>query len=332
MQNNHGARHFSDLESFYLATRGENIEELCSSIYKVLHPNSKKDPSSDSEWNSWFHSLPDLAELLFDTVTYRDKAVKEGLDLQDDLGREIAALDLLINSSALDSLKNSEEYLSFGSAPGTEVLNRALNYETISDLKAIEQTFSILNRDRLKEIRDILSAQKEELTKAIIALSIEPLAQLPKNIEVDVEYPIMDRPGQTNPNRIDVLLSQPDRNRYAIIELKQWTEDNLFMSVTENDDGEKECVVGVIPGTRTQIHPAVKVRDIYKKALALEHPDGVIRCFVYLHNQMYNGGQLFKAYSLGVNTFDDCPFPNNILYTKLWHGRFIKRLSDLFGD
>ena len=332
MRSKDGNLHFGDLKSFYIATREDNINNFCTDMFKYLHPKATRDPSSDGEWNSWFYSLPDLAELLFDPYTYRDKTVVEGLVLQDDLGKEIEALDLLISSTSLASFRGSEEYSALKTAPGTKSLNKALNYETISDMKALERTLSFLDQGRLEETRNALSAQKEDLSKAINALSTESLPTLPSDIEVDIEYPLVDQSEKKNPNRIDVLLSQPSKNRYAIIELKQWTEDSIYMSVTENDDGEKECIVGIFPGTHTQPHPAVKVRDVYKKALALEHPGSDIRCFVYLHNQMYHGGQLFKAYSLGVNTFDDCPAPNNILYTKLWHGRLLKRLADLFAD
>ena len=332
MQSKDGNRHYSDLKSFYTATREENIGSLCSDIFRYLHPKATRDPSSADEWDSWYHSLPDLAELLFDPYTYRDKTVAEGLILQDDLGKEIEALDLLMRSPLLASFRESEEYSALKAAPGTKALNKALDYETISDMKALERTLSFLDQGRLEETRNALSAQKKDLSKAITALSTESLPALPSDIEVDVEYLLVDQSEKKNPTRIDVLLSQPSKNRYAIIELKQWTEDSIYMSVTENDDGEKECIVGIFPGTRTQPHPAVKVRDVYKKALALKHPDSDIRCFVYLHNQMYHGGQLFKAYSLGVNTYDDCPGLNNILYTKLWHGKLLKRLADLFSD
>jgi len=47
---------------------------------------------------------------------------------------------------------------------------------------------------------------------------------------------------------------------------------------------------------------------------------------------MYSDGQLFSVpRDALVDIYDDGPGPNNILYTKLYHGSLIKRLHSLFS-
>ena len=131
-----------------------------------------------------------------------------------------------------------------------------------------------------------------------------------------------ERPAKAagQPPRMDVLLKDEARGLYAIIELKQWTEDSMEV-VTGEEDGEKRCFVRVTPYDKDSEHPAVKVRDVYKKRLVSEAAAGgkeaKVRCLVYLHNQFYDGGQLFRAREQGVDIYDGRGQGNNILFTRM---------------
>ena len=333
MNKNRSAKHFDNCKEFYENTRPEKIEALCLEIYRELHPNAKKTPSFDEngEVKSWLYSLPDLAELLYDPDTYRQKTVDEGYQLLESLDRKIGALEDLSSCSPLLDLIQSQacsDMLTHSSASG---INKAVDLDTITALSELENSLSILKEGRLTGITESLKKQKEDLTKALTMLDEEELCAGLDKLEIDIEYPVLDA-GTNADKRIDVLLSRPDLKKYAIIELKQWTEDSIRVSYSGEGDGT-ECLVCAAPGNRSQLHPAVKVRDVYKKALReqLNDEKAEIRCFVYLHNMMYNDSQLFRvSRDMQINIYDDCAWPNNIMYPKLWHGRLLNRLANLF--
>ena len=335
MNNTTSAKHFDSCRDFYDITRPDEIEKLCQELYHELHPNAEKTPSfeENGEARSWLYSLPDFAELLYDPETYRQKTLNEGHSLLETLDKKIDALEAFSSSGQLMEFIQSQACAEIMSSSSVNEINKAVDHGTITALKELENSLSVLKDGKLTGITESLKKQREELTEALTVLSEEELCPRLTGINVDVEYPVLDK--ETNAvKRIDVLLSRPDISRYAIIELKQWTEDSIQVSFSDEEDGA-ECLVSVVPGNRSQLHPAVKVRDIYKKALKEQLDDGeaLIRCFVYLHNQLYNDSQLFRVYKDNdVNIFDDCLWPNNILYTRTWHGRLLKRLADLFGE
>ncbi len=335
MNNNRSAKHFDSCKEFYDSTRPEEIEKLCLGIYRELHPKTKKAPSfeENGEVKSWLYSLPDLAELLYDPETYRQKTIDEGHKLLESLDSKIDALESFAACSPLLDFIESKAYSEMMSSPRANEINKAIDHDTITALSELENSLSALKEGRLTGITESLKKQKDDLTKALIMLNEEELRPGLTDLKIDIEYPVPGA-GTNAEKRIDVLLSRPNLKRYAIIELKQWTEDSIWVSFS--DEGEEmECLVSVAPGNRSQLHPAVKVRDIYKKALReqLNDDEAEIRCFVYLHNQLYNDSQLFRvSRDMQINIYDDCEWPNNILYTKFWHGRLLNRLTDLLVE
>ena len=331
MNNKSSAKHFDRCKDFYNRTRPGEIEKLCFELYAELHPNAKRTPSfeENGEMRSWLYSLPDLAELLYDPETYRQKTREEGNTLLASLDAKTEALETFSCSSPLLDFVESQACAEMMSSSSVSGINKAVDHDTVTALRALESSLSILKDGKLKGVIESLKKQNEELVWALNIMENEELCPRLTDAEVDIEYAV---PGACADKRIDVLLSRPDLKRYAIIELKQWTEDSILVFMSDEDDSE--CLVSVVPGNRSQLHPAVKVRDIYKKALneQLNDEEAVIRCFVYLHNQLYNNSQLFRiAREMDINIFDDCSWPNNILYTKLWHGRMLSRLAALFG-
>ena len=334
IEENKSGLHLKSCRQFFKRTRDEQINNLCIEIYRALHPRSKNLPdfSNDAEYASWYHSLPDLAELLYRPDTYRKKTIKESGSLIRELEKKINALENLSSSRELSDFINSETYRTIRESPVVSKINKALDDKAISALRSLETGFEVLKEDSLKKIIADLKKQKDELGKAMAALEVEELCRPLKNVSVDIEYPIRIK-DEDGVKRIDVLLSKDDR-KFAIIELKQWTEDCINVFLSETEDEKAECLVNVLPGKKSQLHPAVKVRDYYKKGLLEEKGEDItVRCFVYLHNQLYSGSKLFDAYKeMKVNIFDDCAGANNILYTKLWHNRMLKRLRDLFDQ
>ena len=333
MNNKKSAKHFDNSKEFYESTRPGKIEELCLEIYHELHPNAKKTPyfEENGELKSWLYSLPDLAELLYNLETYRQKTVDEGHELLESLDSKIDALEAFSSSNTLLNLIQSQACSDMMASSSASGINKTVDLDTITALSELENSLSVLKEGRLTGITESLKKQKEDLTKALTMLDEEELGAGFNELEIDIEYPTPDTCTNAN-KRIDVLLSRPDLKRYAIIELKQWTEDSIRVSYFGEGDGT-ECLVCAAPGNRSQLHPAVKVRDVYKKALReqLNDEKAEIRCFVYLHNMMYNDSQLFRvSRDMQINIYDDCAWPNNIMYTKLWHGRLLNRLANLF--
>ena len=335
MTKERSAKHFESCKDFYDRTRPAEIENLCLELYRKLHSNAKNIPvfEENGEIRSWLYSLPDLAELLYDPETYRQKTREEGNALLKSLDDKIYALESFASSDPLRDFIRSQACSDIMLTSPVNEINKALDHDTVTALSALEDSLSTLKGGKLAGIIESLKMQKEELSKALTIMDKEDLCPGFTDLNADIEYPVFDA-GTGAVKRIDVLLSRPDLKRYAIVELKQWTEDNILVSVSDEDENP-ECLVSVVPGNRSQIHPAVKVRDIYKKALSeqLRDEEATIRCFVYLHNQLYNDSQLFRvSRDMQINIFDDCSWPNNILYTKLWHGRMLNRLTGLFCE
>ncbi len=331
----HSAARFSSCKDFFDRTREEEIDALCTQIYKSLHPAAEKMPTceTDGEYASWYHSLPDLAQLLYDPERYRQETAEEADQLKEALNQEIRILEELSASEALRDLLSSEAFRKVLSSSGLRSINKAVDHNAAASLRSLEESFSILSEDRLADVITDLKKQKDELSASISRMKEEEACLPFTDLNIEIEYPLSGK-DSTGVKRIDVLLSKPSSNRYAIIELKQWTEDSIDISISEDEETETECMVRVLPGNRSQLHPALKVRDIYKKMLAQQLDEGaVINCFVYLHNQLYDGSQLIRVYrDNGINIFEDGPWPNNILYTKLWHTRLLNRLKALFCE
>ncbi|MBQ2455371.1 MAG: hypothetical protein II499_04695 [Firmicutes bacterium] len=324
-------KHFDTIEEFYLATRPDNIEELCSDLYCVVHPRLQRPEKAEGpESDSWRRSLPDLAELLYDLPAYLKRTAEESRALEDDLEKEILAVDALRLSPALASFTGSADLAEFEKAPGRAAVKKALDFELSSSLRSVEECFSALKKENLDKALESLKTQKEALEKNRQKL-LAPAERIPlPGVSVDLERRLPapsedgagERPAKAagQPPRMDVLLKDEARGLYAIIELKQWTEDSMEV-VTGEEDGEKRCFVRVTPYDKDSEHPAVKVRDVYKKRLLSEAAAGgkeaKVRCLVYLHNQFYDGGQLFRAREQGVDIYDGKGQGNNILFTRM---------------
>ena len=326
--------HFDDCRSFYEQSRKDKIEDLCTAIYQNLHPKAKKLPdfSKDSEYGSWYYSLSDLAELLYDPYTYCKKTIEESRQLINALDEKISSLTSFSECWELSNLLESRSYKDLSASVDISQINKAVDDKAIDALRSLETGLSVLKDGSLKQIIEDLKDQKEELIQATDLMESEETPLPLNDISIDIEYPLQLR-GEEGIKRIDVLLSK-NEDTFAIIELKQWTEDSINVFLSESEDEKTQCLVNVLPGKRSQLHPAVKVRDIYKKALKEEKGEAAkIRCFVYLHNQLYADSKLFRAYrDMKVNIFDDCTGPNNILYTRLWHKRMLKRFAELFSS
>ncbi len=326
--------HFDDCSDFFSKTREDQIEDLCTGIYKNLHPRTSRVPdfSNDREYASWYFSLPDFAQLLYQPEVYHQKMIEDSKELIDALSDKIKALEFLSSSKDLTVFLNSEAYKIMETSPGLSKINKAVDDKLIGVLGSVETGLNALKKDSLNKTIKELKKQRDELQEVMRILEEEEIGSPLKDVSVDVEYPVRLEEN-TDDKRIDVLLSK-DEKKFAIIELKQWTEDSINVFLSDSQEQEAQCLVNVLPGKKSQLHPAVKVRDYYKKALSEEKGDDVIiRCFVYLHNQLYNDSKLFRAYKdFHVNIFDDCTGPNNILYTRLWHKRLLKRLNDLFKE
>ena len=325
--------HFDKCSDFFEKTRPEQIEGLCTEIYKTLHPRAKKQPdfSGDGEYSSWYYSLPDFAQLIYQPEDYEKETIEESRQLIDALDDKIKALEFLSSSKDLSDFLNSETYRIMETSPELPKINKAVDDRLVHALGSLDAGLRVLKTESLNEVIKELRNQKYELQKVMNKLEAEEISTPLENIEIDVEYPVrLD--GEKNDKRIDILLSK-DNRKFAIIELKQWTEDSINVFLSDSEE-EEQCLVNVLPGRRSQLHPAIKVRDFYKKALYQEKgEDAIIQCFVYLHNQLYNDSKLFRVYKdFDVNIYDDCSGPNNILYTRLWHKRLLKRLNDLFRD
>ncbi len=324
--------HFDDCRSFYEMSREDHIEDLCAAIYKNLHPRARNLPdfSNDSEYASWHFSLSDFAQLLYQPDLYCQKTIEESDRLIKAIDEKISSLLSFSPSKELCQLLNSEAYQSLKESGDIVNINKALDDKAIDALKSLETGLTVLEDGSLKKIIEDLKKQRDDLSKAIALMEEEETCLPFEDLCIDIEYPIQIK-GEDGTKRIDVLLSRNEET-FAIIELKQWTEDSINVFLSETEGEEPKCLVNVLPGKRSQLHPAVKVRDYYKKGLMEEKGEDVqVACFVYLHNQLYNDSKLFRAYKdLKVNIFDDVKGPNNILYTRLWHKRLLRRLSELF--
>ena len=329
--NGQSGKHFSSVEEFYNATRPEKIDALCRELYAFEQPEKAKRgifPETDGEWISWKRSLPDFAELLCDQEGYGRRTAEEGRRLERALEAEIALLQGLKDSPELAALRKTDSFAGLCGG-GSDAVRKAVNKSSVTAIKTMEDCFGMLSGRSLAAL--IRSLEKQKAAIAGVCGTIEAAVRvygLPP-MEVDLEYLLPDPGGdRRKAKRIDVLLSSPEKGAYVIIELKQWTEDSVNVNVFEGEDGDPDCLVSAGNGTRTQPHPAVKVRDVYKPLLqAQAGPDARIRCFVYLHDQMYADGELFKVRWKGIDISDHCPDPENILYTRLYYRQLLFKIS-----
>ena len=326
--NYRSGKHFSSVREFYEATRPENIDALCRILHEATDPKDAEKgiyPESGGEWISWKRSLPDFAELLCEQSAYGERTAEEGRRLERALGSEIELLRSLMDSAELKALRSGAAFAGIAEGKGLESVRKAVNKASVSSLSSLESSFEMLGGRGLPALISSLEEQRDAIARMSEALENENRIDVIPPAEVDLEYELPSPDGDLRKTkRIDVLLSRPDKNRFAIIELKQWTEDRINVNVFEGDDGQPDCLVSAGSGIRTQPHPAVKVRDVYKPLLQAQRgADALIRCFVYLHDQMYGDSELFKVRYRGIDICDHVPETVNILYTRLWYRKLI---------
>ncbi|MBR0139542.1 MAG: hypothetical protein IJM17_04565 [Firmicutes bacterium] len=330
-----GGKRLDSVKEFYERTRPENIDALCSELSELIRPNARSAKSGETE--SWRNSLPEIAELLYDLPSYLKKTANESGELAAAIDKEILALGALKEDPALSAFTASCGFKTFSGAPGRADIKRGLDHELSKSLGALEESFAALREDRISSAVESLKKQKEALLswKKKLSAPASPLALDGVAVELEYKLPKPEAaegsPKKNGPApRIDVLLRDDERKRFAIIELKQWTEDSMEVFVTE-EDGEKQCAVRVTPYEKDTEHPALKVRDEYKALLASLAGEGArIRCFVFLHNQFYDGGSLFKAASEGIDIYDGKGFKNNILFTRMRCRSLAESIAELF--
>ena len=126
---------------------------------------------------------------------------------------------------------------------------------------------------------------------------IKDLVKIPDNTEVILEYPLGKK-------RIDVLLCRG--NSYAVIELKQYTEDWLK---SRNTDQVRD--------------PAEQTKE-YVRLFKEEKNTAEVTGFVYLHNQIYYEGVLYTE-KVKENMRDDDGIK---VYTKTFCGSFNDKLRN----
>ncbi len=323
-------KYLNSIEEFYRATRPDSIEELCRDLYGLVHPRlGRPERAEGAESDSWRRSLPDLALLLYDFPEYVRQTCEESLALEDELEKHI---------NALKALEDCPELAAFRASPACAVMRensrgsirKALDSGLAKDLAGLDTGLMMLEEGKLAEAAASLARQKEALRvfRERLMNEKDTVPGLPP-LEVFLEYRLANTKGGS---RADVLLRDPDKERWAIIELKQWTEDAMDVQIIEDEDGAKTCRVFVTPYEKDTDHPAVKVRDVYKPALRQELPEGAgIKCVVYLHDQLFDGGRLFLPLSSGISIYDGRGQHNNIMFTRMRCGSMIRQLADFFS-
>ncbi len=322
--------HFNNIEEFFLATRPEKIEELCRSLYCAVHPRLEKPQIAEgAESDSWRRSLPDLALLLCDFPAYVRQTCEESIALEAGLEDHIRILTELEASPRLAALRSSPAFAGL-KENGRESIRKALDSSLSKDLAGLDTAVSLLEPGKLLKAAQSLEHQKDALKLCRERLEKEKsgMPALPP-LEVWPEYRLEK---SARGSRVDVLLGDPAKDRWAIIELKQWTEDAMSVELSENEDGSRDCRVFVTPYERDTDHPAVKVRDVYKPALQEEKgPSAKIKCLVYLHNQLFDGGRLFLPSSSGISIYDGKGQNNNIMFTRMRCGSMMRQLAAFFA-
>jgi len=279
---------FESCEEFYKQTREANIEALCEAIRKNTHAGKKS-----GEDASWRHSLPDFAKLLSDPEEYRKDFLAEAESLVKKIDTEINVWKYVLSALNRDGI---------GEALDSSSSSR---YQSI-----VENAEGFL--EHLKE-------QKEKLEKLLKDIPNKSIGDPLKKVQVEIEYPLSDR------RRIDVLLSKPDTNKYAIIELKQWTEKYIYSA----EDG----FFHIAQNKNKLVHPLRKVEEYRDRLREKLNGDANIQCVVYLHNQMYINGILYtEAKKENINLFEGNGKHNSILYTKPWHWALLEKLHGFFDD
>ena len=180
----------------------------------------------------------------------------------------------------------------------------------------------------ISKCEDAINNQKKALEKQ---RKKNMTSKSPINAKVDIEYRLASK------QRLDVLLSDPDQNKYVIIELKQWTEENI--EVPDNKNGLKGEYVK-IKTYLSRRNPALTVRDYREQLKKMVGEDAAILCLVYLHNQFYEKGTLSCDQDVAREirydkTQRDIPHwifstDESILYTRMRCDKFRKKIDAFF--
>ena len=302
--------HFDSIQSFYEATRDNQIQTLVEELKKRI--------DNPSEVGSWKNSLPDLAKLLYDPEMYYSET-KEDCDYYI---KELSVVVDLIEDENLAELKERLE-----DEEGNRNICNTIDRETMNCLMEIIQNPKNCDDEKIDECKTAVANQLKALKNRI---SFGKRNISPINAKVEIEYEL------ENGSRIDVLLSDPDQNRYVIIELKQWTENNIKECEDEDNNGLADRTIK-IKEYEPQSHPALKVREDYRKQLQEElGEDAIIMCLVYLHNQFFENSKLFhvppelrydKEFTRKVHYFHG---QEGILYTRMRCDKFREKIHKLF--
>lgn len=302
---------FDSVEEFFECTRENRIDGTCEALETMIHASTGRGPSP-AEVASWKNSLPDLAKLLCCPEYYYEETVRE-------CAHCIVALScfkLLIAGGHFAELKERMEDEDIG-----KNVCKAFNRKTMSCMQEmIEDPGTFADEQKIQACMDAIDEQTLKLVRRKKQTRDGETQELRTGVRVELEYGLAG-------GRVDVLLSDPDQNKYVIIELKQWTEENI-----ERCSGEEVQ----IKDYSSQPHPALKVRTSYREQLQQEAgEEAEIMCLVYLHNQIYEDSLLFDAPSEVL--YDEQKFPgrfacreNVIMYSRMRWEKFRERIYFFF--
>ena len=216
---------------------------------------TKDRPVTCGQRDAWRNSLPDLAKLLRDPMGYLRDTVGEQTRLVDELRRFAVPGDLA----------------------------RALKYSSVKQL-----------RQTLEAAAHSLEAQRDSLAEWLAKNGDAPI-RFPEELQIELEQPLQ---VYGSCKRVDALLwrrQEDGKVIYVVMELKQWTEDNIIVDFDRTEVRIKS------EENRPLDHPVKQALEyaamLPGKAVcghAVE-PGSAIHACAYLHNQLYEGSQLYDA-------------------------------------
>ena len=314
---------FDSVEAFFEETRENRIQHLIEELTAENHD------SSAAEKNSWKNSLPDLAKLLCCPEAYLEETKKE-------CAHYILALDYFKTLIAAGHFEKLEQFLEDEDI--RKNVSKVFDKETMTALKEMTAAKKMIeepdtfNDEQIEmsccdameaEVRK-LNSRKDMTGRITLNQGTHEAGQgLPRNLKVLLECKL------ENNHRIDVLLSDPGQNKHVIIELKQWTEENIELCADEA--GREGRAVRIKEYNETQMHPALKVREDYREHLKADVGENAeIMCLVYLHNQFYEGSTLFSAPSEVLYDTEKFNGQNIIMYSRMRCEQFRERICSFF--